>query len=262
MRLAWLTDIHLNFVKIENRRRFYSAIVEAAPDAVLIGGDIIEAPDLIETLDEIERAVDRPIYFVLGNHDFYRSSIADVRGRVSTLNGSRLVWLTNSGIQLLNETTALIGDDGWADGRFGNYAGSTLFLNDFLLIGEFASLGKAERFGLLNKLGDAAADRIRTKLQEACELRRRIILLTHVPPFREAAWHEGRTSDDDWLPHFSSKAIGDAIVDVMGRYPEHQLEVLCGHTHGEGVAQVRPNIIVKTGGAVYGQPVVQQVLEI
>jgi len=262
MRLAWLTDIHLNFVRSELRRQFYSAIEQGQPDAVLIGGDIAEAPDVVECLHEIESAIDKPIYFVLGNHDFYRSSIADVSARVSSVATPNLVWLTGSGVQLLNDSIALIGDDGWADGRLGNYAASTLFLNDFLLIGEFAELNKAERLVLLNELADAAAARIRTKLHEACSVRPRVILLTHVPPFHEATWHEGRTSDDDWLPHFGSKVMGDTIIEVMDQYPQCRVEVLCGHTHGAGLVQIRPNVIAKTGGAVYGKPVVQGVLEV
>lgn len=263
MRLAWLTDVHLNFVKDESRQAFYLSISEVRPDAVLIGGDISEAPDVVERLHEIERAVRKPIYFVLGNHDFYRSSMEKVQARIRKLaTPPNLIWLTEGGVQLLNESTALIGDDSWADGRLGNYLGSQIFLNDYLLIEDFAGLDKAARLRLLNQLGDAAAMRVRTKLNEACAQRGRIVLLTHVPPFRESAWHEGRASDEDWLPHFASKAVGEVIVEVMDRHPNCNLEVLCGHTHGAGIAQIRPNVIVKTGGAVYRHPVVQGVLEV
>lgn len=37
----------------------------------------------------------------------------------------------------------------------------------------------------------------------------------HVPPFREASWHQGRISDDDWLPHFTCKAVGDVLREAM-----------------------------------------------
>jgi Icc protein len=36
--------------------------------------------------------------------------------------------------------------------------------------------------------------------------------------------------------------------------------VFCGHTHGEGTAHILPNLVVHTGGADYGKPVVQKVL--
>ena len=261
MQLAWLTDIHLNFVAPGDQQCFYSAVKAGNGDAVLVGGDIAEAPTLVEYLHDMERVLDRPVYFVLGNHDFYRSSIKDVHARVKAIKTPHLIWLTHAGVQLLSDDTALIGDDGWADGRFGDYFGSTVFLNDYVLIREFKGLDKSARFTLMRQLSDAAAARVGVKLREACALRNRVILLTHVPPFRESAWHEGKTSEEDWLPHFSSKAVGDAILSVMNDHPDNRLLVLCGHTHGAGVAQPSTNVIVKTGGAEYGRPVVQAILD-
>jgi Icc protein len=262
MRLAWLTDVHLNFVPIEGRRQFYASIRETHPDAVLLSGDIAEGVDLLDFLHEIERGLAMPIYFVLGNHDFYRSSFADVRKRVRSLGMPNLLWLTDSGVQLLGEETALIGHDGWADGRFGDYFHSRVFLNDYVLIKEFAGLTASSRLEFMNRLADEAAAKISKKLSEACGLRRRIILVTHVPPFREACWYEGKPSDDEWLPHFASKAMGDAIVEVMDRHPQCDLLVLCGHTHGQGMVQIRPNVLVKTGGAEYRRPIVQEILDV
>ncbi len=37
---------------------------------------------------------------------------------------------------------------------------------------------------------------------------------------------------------------------------------MCGHTHGEGEAQILPNLKVLTGGATYGEPTLQRVLEV
>ena len=31
------------------------------------------------------------------------------------------------------------------------------------------------------------------------------------PPFREAAWHDGKISSDDYLPYFACKVIGDVM---------------------------------------------------
>jgi hypothetical protein len=40
------------------------------------------------------------------------------------------------------------------------------------------------------------------------------------------------------------------------------MTVLCGHTHSSGEAQILPNLRVLTGGAVYGKPALQRVLEV
>ena len=49
MRLAWLTDIHLNFLEPPQRRRFLSGVGHAA-DAVAVSGDIGESDNVEELL--------------------------------------------------------------------------------------------------------------------------------------------------------------------------------------------------------------------
>ena len=91
------------------------------------------------------------------------------------------------------------------------------------------------------------------------------ILLIHVrrvPPFRESWWHEGRISNDDYLPLFACRAVGDRLAAVMRSHPGSSMLVLCGHTHSPGVAQILPNLEVRTGGATYGEPALVDVLEI
>src|SRR5437764_11589677 len=127
-----------------------------------------------------------PIYFVLGNHDFYRGSIAGVRAGVEALDARspRLHWLPRTGVVGLTPETALVGHDGWADGRFGDYGRSEVLLNDYLLIEELAGLDERERLLHLNALGDKAAAHFRAVLPAALSRSRRVIVLTHVPPFR------------------------------------------------------------------------------
>ena len=83
-----------------------------------------------------------------------------------------------------------------------------------------------------------------------------------MPPFRESCWHEGRISSPDFLPHFTCQAVGEALLEVMDGRPDRHLTVLCGHTHSPGFAQIRDNLIVRTGGAEYGAPVIQEVFEV
>src|SRR4051812_23762211 len=74
MRLAWATDVHLNFVSGPQIAAFAQALVAGEPDAVVLSGDIAEAPTLREHLLAVEAVVQRPLYFVLGNHDYYGGS--------------------------------------------------------------------------------------------------------------------------------------------------------------------------------------------
>ena len=90
----------------------------------------------------------------------------------------------------------------------------------------------------------------------------KVIIATHIPPFREAAWHQGQPSNDDCLPFFTCKAVGDVLVDVARLYPKCQIFVLCGHTHGGGEIQVAENLRVVTGAAEYGHPKIEAVLSV
>lgn len=263
-RVVWLTDIHLNFLSPVKLEKLFTLVNHAQPDCVLISGDITEAPRLQWSLNMLEKRIKRPIHFVLGNHDYYSGSFADVQALVHQMShaGGMLNWLTASDVVELSTGVGLIGHDGWADGRCGDYARSEIMLNDYVAIRDFVGLSKAERLQKLNALGDAAAESLRERLKQALEKYQHVFVVIHVPPFREACWHDGRISGDEWLPHYVCQAAGEALVSVMRAYPAKQLTVLCGHSHGRGVAQILPNLRVLTGGAVYGVPEVQQVFEL
>jgi len=259
MKILWATDIHLNLADSQTLDDFCYRITSIKPDAVLIGGDIADSTSLITTLLALEAKIQCPIYFVLGNHDYYHSSISAIRKQVGDVTDSTtyLKYLGNTGVVKLTATTCLIGHDSWSDGRCGNYYKSNVMLNDYKLINDFKSLDKQARLIKLHKLGDEAASFFRQQLTEALLNFQHIIVLTHVPPFAEACWYEGNLSNDDFLPHFSCKATGEVFIELMRKYPDKNLTILCGHTHSGGVAQILPNLVVRTGGAVYGQPNIQ-----
>ena len=52
-------------------RRFCHSVNEHA-DALVVTGDIAESPTLRSALTSLATLTERPVYFVLGNHDFYR----------------------------------------------------------------------------------------------------------------------------------------------------------------------------------------------
>lgn len=261
-RVIWLTDIHLNFLSTKRVVEFFRSVSLHHPDAILVGGDTAEAPTVGSYLEIMAREIQRPIYFVLGNHDFYRGSIAAIRSMVERMceRNSLLFWLPKTGLVELTGHTGLIGHDGYADGRLGNYWQSDVILTDYLCIKEFVGLDAAARMKIMQQLGDQAAEHIKHFLPVAFSKYRDVLLLTHVPPFKEACWYQGRPSDDNWLPHFSCKAVGEIIVGFMKERPECQLTVLCGHSHGQGRVQVLPNVRVITGDAQYGKPKVNGIL--
>ena len=258
MKLAWLTDIHLNFLGPTELSNFCQGLREKVCDALLITGDIAEAPTIEHYLLRLKSQIHSPIYFVLGNHDFYHGSIVEVARRMQHHEG----WLTKGDIVPLCSTSALIGHDGWADGRLGDYAASPVMLRDYICIQELTGLSKKRRLAVLNNLGDKAAAELKPTLEKTLQQYHYVYCATHVPPFKEACWHEGKISDDNYLPHFASKVMGDMLYEVMKRHPDKKLTVLCGHTHSSGYTKILPNLDVKTGAAVYGEPKIQEILQL
>ena len=254
MRIAWASDVHFDFVEREQVVAWCREIAAAGAEALLLGGDIADARSLGGWLELVaEELSPRPVYFVLGNHDYYHGSIAAVRARA---RASRAIWLPSAGPVFLDEETALVGAGGWGDARVGNFAASPVRLNDYRLIEDLAgaNFDHALLQPLLQAEGDREASALRGPLQAALSARGRVLVLTHVPPFREACWHEGRTSDDDWAPGFVCGATGALLLTEAAAHPTRELTVFCGHTHSPGWARSAPNLVTHTLGAEYGAP--------
>jgi len=264
MRAAWLTDIHLDFHSESACAAFFDTIAAQQPDVVFLTGDISIAPSLLAHLRMMADAIQTPIYFVLGNHDFYHGSIAAVRAAVSDCSRSHafLRYMPEVGVVPLTQNTALVGHDGWGDSRYGDYAGSPVRLNDHVLIEELTGLTQSKLQAQLRYLGNESAGYLQETLSKVLDWSKRVIVLTHVPPFKEACWYQGQAGNDEWLPFFTCKAVGDVLRDIMEQRPEQRLDVYCGHTHHQGIAHILPNLRVFTGAANYGAPQINGVIEV
>lgn len=260
MRLTWATDIHLDFVPDEEHGDFYARLLAEDPTAILLSGDIANGRKVCAVLAELARFVARPVYFVLGNHDYYGRSVREFRATVTEFAAANpfLHYLTAGGIVELNAETALLGHDGWADARFGNFEDSTVFLNDFVQIEEFAYCHGAIRRRIMERLAQDAADHLERLLPVAAARYPRVFILTHVAPFAEASRFDGQPSDANWLPFFASRVVGDVLRGVLADFPGCEATVLCGHTHGAADVRILPNLRVVAGEAEYRRPAIQQ----
>lgn len=263
MRVAWLTDIHFEYLNKEQIDRFLESITA---DVLLITGDISNAKSVASTVQYIALKLVKPVYFVLGNHDFYGGDIEPVREQMAALTRQKrgVAWMPAAGVVELSPTVGLVGHDGWSDGRYGDFMASTIMLNDYVHIESLKIENKAALLEKLHKLGTQSGDYLRGILPEAAQRYPEVMVMLHPPPFREACWHEGKAStwDNPFLPHFTCKAAGDALLDAAQKFPHVMFTVICGHVHSGGEAQILPNLRVLTGGAVYEQPQVQRVFEV
>lgn len=264
MKLAWLTDIHLDFLDLENIQDFAYKARESNPDVYVLGGDISTAPLLHTHLRMLDHYWQKPIYFVLGNHDYYKGSINKIRDElpVFLMDYPNLKWLPHEGVVKLSSSTALVGHGLWADGRLGLRDKSSILLNDYALIKELKYEGHRILYKKLNDLGDRAVRELEPTLRKALDHFDHVNVLTHVPPFEESSWHNHHLSDPQFLPHFTCHAAGEMMRRVMAEFPTKMLTVLCGHTHGDGHVWISDNIFVKTGGARYNHPRVQEIITI
>jgi 3',5'-cyclic-AMP phosphodiesterase len=261
VRATWITDAHLNFLRPLARQAFYDRVAAERPELLLLTGDIAEADSVAGFVDELAARTGAAVYFVLGNHDFYRSSIRVVREELARRGGAARYLPAGDPVRL-TERTVMLGVDGWGDARCGDL-GSTVRLSDWKLIDDFRRIGddRAARIELLQRLGANEARALRDQLARA-PAAPELLVLTHVPPFPEARVYDGVMSEPAWLPWFTCVATGEVLAEHARAHPGQQITVLCGHTHGQGVCRPLPNLEVRTGGwppkvEGYGNPIVQ-----
>ena len=264
MRLVWTTDPHLNHVPVQAWEQWTDAIASRGPDGVVITGDISEGDDVVFQLRRLAQRFAVPIYFVLGNHDFYESSIAATRQNViaASRENTRLHYLTDSFAIQLDEHVFLVGEDGWGDAVEGDYEGSTVRLNDFHLIEDFRRTDPDQWKLRLQDLGAESAVRLEAKLDSIPQHAREVLVVTHVPPYCDACWYEGKPTDDNWAPFFVCGQVGRVLRQASQSRGECRFTVLCGQTHHAGIADIAANLIVHTGAADYGQPDVEGLITI
>jgi len=264
MVLDWITDPHLDHLRGENELiAFINLLHERKSDGLMITGDIAESSTIYEFLGLLSGAYQRPIYFVLGNHDHYNAYMGETHARVREVcqqvpNGI-LNWMTDLEPLHLHDGTWILGHDGWYDGQEGLGIQSRCSLTDFMEgwgvqdLVDAAKMGKETLFKRIRQLGELSAEMIKDKLQLAIEQgAKRILIITHVPPFREASFFRGRPSNEGTLPFYVNKALGDALLHFAISNSGVQVEVFCGHTHGGVEVELLHNLVVRTRSARYG----------
>lgn len=262
--LIWLTDLHLDATEEAVFQSLLDTLKELDPDLILVGGDTCNGHKALKYLSTISEIAQKPVHFVLGNHEFYHGSIIHIRKLVqhAAQTNRNLHYLTHENSIELTPTTALIGHDGWSDARAGDFLNSTVSLHDYTLIEELKGLDKISLREKLYQLGTEASHDIQKKLKEVFQTYSNVIILTHTPPFQAACLYEKRISDDNWAPHFVCKAMGDMLANIMNANPSKQAIVLCGHAHQLADIAILPNLRVIVGESTLGSPQIQGLITV
>lgn len=260
--ILWTSDLHLDHASAAVRAELRNRLRDATGDAVVVSGDTSVAPRLTADLEFLADAAARPVYFVLGNHDHYGGSVAGVRDAVLALAKRRpeIQWLPPAGVVALDPAIALVGVDGWADGRLGDPLATPFVLNDDRLISEIATpQTRAGKLIVKRALADADAYRLEVLIRRAVTTARQIVIATHVPPFVAGLPQTGRLAHPGWQPLLICGATGNVIRQAAIDHPDCNFLVLCGHTHARVEAQIVTNLRCLVAGARYGEPGLQTI---
>lgn len=270
MRLAWLTDTHLDCLGRNSVWRLGKKIRKSGADAALITGDIAIAEKLKSKLLTMRYMMDRdfPVFFVLGNHDRWGSSFMSVAEQVRFWGSDgNDRYLETCWYFPLAEAVALIGVDGWYCGTSGNIYQSKLVMNDWYEIEElratmmhpvdgwrYSAAGPERKKRVLHYLASISVSRACECIDRAVkDGARHILLATHVPPFRESSRHEGAICNDESAPYYVNKLLGNALLLMAEENPSVQFTVLAGHTHTESRYKPMPNLVSYVGRAEYAK---------
>lgn len=264
MKLAWCTDTHLDFCSLEHKKKFYNLLDTVDSDVVGITGDISTGTEIIETLKSLMYYQSKPVWFVLGNHDYYHSSIVTVRKEIQELckQYENLIWLDKAEPILISDEVALLGHSGWGDAKNGDFLRTPVRLNDHRLIKELSHLERRSLQTKLMLLGSEAGFHLENGFTSLPSSIKTVWVLTHVPPFPESAWYGEESGHWDWIPDFTCKSIGDVLLKQAEQNPQLQINVLCGHGHSKGQVWMRDNLFVRTGEAEYKKPKIIDVIEL
>lgn len=247
-----LTDLHLDRTGDEELEQLLIRIRNTDYDSVVITGDISDASNLSRHLIRLATACDpRPLYFLTGNHDYYRSTIRDVEIEVEGLCKStrNLHYLDGRQVFKLADGIGLLGHRSWPDARAGDGLETEIENPDQWNIKDFQNLDHGQMLRRMRALGKESTKQIRSIFPLALSCYRHVLVATHVPPFANAVYYKDRPADCQHLPHFCNQSVGLALIGISRAFPRRRVSVLAGHTHGSCVRQITNNISVRVGAS-------------
>lgn len=253
-RFVWYSDTHINMSLLPFLKRLYVLRLEwLAADGLFITGDISSGRWLESDLRFLARHFRGPIYFVLGNHDYHGRHIQSVHADVRRIcqEHPNLHWMEDNPVVSLSEEVALVGADGWYDAELGDPRWLR-WTTDWFLTFDFLHLpGMEARRQEWRRMAEASAEAIEGRLAAALEDHKTVYVLTHVPPWPEAAVASAGPLDRLWLPYNTNGPMGRAIERVTAGRKKKRVIVLAGHTHVPVSVRVRNNVECRVARASY-----------
>lgn len=261
MKFAWITDIHLNMVGDLGAKAFLDSVRNHDSDIVFCTGDIAEGSCLQHYLTMMDEIVQKPIFFVLGNHDFWDSSVDHVHNTYTQFLNTKtfLKWMPKQGVVRIADKVAVIGHECWYDCGYGNWENSGFVMADWKYQGDYRGCKtKQDIVDRSRKLAMTGVTYLAKQLGDAVKDHDKVIILTHFPPFAETHVYQNQPGNIFAQPFFTNRLLGEMLLQACKTFPNKQFVVLAGHTHGRVSKQILPNLVVHVGGAEYQYPKIQE----
>lgn len=206
---------------------------DSEADGLFLTGDVSIGLFLEYDLRFIAKNFAGDVYFVLGNHDYHGRKMKTIHEMIRQVckEHTNLHWMTDESVISLTDEVALIGTEGWYDASLGDptllrYTLDWILTHDFYVLGDMAS-----RIKHWANLAMESAQTVRKKLDAALECHKTVYVLTHYPPWSDAAVVPGTSLSSFWLPYNTNAVMGQQIEESMIGRVDRNVVVLCGHTH-------------------------------
>lgn len=270
--LVWASDIHFPLATLTAAELWARAVSLSGADMLVLTGDVSNCRRIYRDLDWISRVAARPACmetrFILGNHDLLDAKHQETCPIENTRDALRYNLASRSGpddliyLHDIEPTDrkceiphqpgfVMLGVDGWWDGRaeYAKPPASEVARLNRLKYARRADLDTWKLRERLNRIlnapggpscrGTAVTD---------------IVILTHVPPYPEAALHNGKPTGPTMIGRYSNVGLGTMLSEIAAANQKILFTVLCGHTHDDAYLRVAPNLHVFVQGAVHGAP--------
>lgn len=213
MKIRIVSDLHFEFLP-DRGVALTKTICQGEFDALVVAGDLADSIHLQAALERIcQAAAPRPVFYVLGNHEYYHSSFPGVKAIMYSFEKqtkiNNLFWLYRSDC-LSFQSHRFIGTTLW----FPSTGEKCTELNDFNLISDLSDelqtgLSSREKAGIL-RWGQDAANMLDT-----------VIITHHLPHPRSIH------------PKYQGDSLNKYFLHDMSEFIENNQPALWihGHTH-------------------------------
>lgn len=205
-------------------------VCQAHATRVWITGDIGDPSNNWKFLNELLEAVNRSVYFLLGNHDFYQGTISQARQKAAKIcqQHSNAFYLHEcEGFMM--DGHLVLGVDGWANTDKTSLHGTTW---DSEQIFDLQNLSIEQLQQVMNQFAEEDTALLLKKCRQSLSSSiHSVCIFTHIPPV-DARLGSGKTrAMQEMRTVFYSEALSKGLHELTKYYPKVNFQVFSGHLH-------------------------------